>query len=196
MPRVSVIVPIFNGLPFLPAFFESLKSALPPSSEVVLVDDGSSEPVFDAVPEMPGVESVVCLRNDNNLGYSVAVNRGFQAATGEFVIQLNTDLLLEPHCISVMIDLVQRESNVGIVGSKLVFPTTGLVQHVGMAFGYHSKRHIYFEIPSSHPLCQEREVQIMTGATVGMTRRVLNRLGPLEERSSITTRTSTIACML
>jgi GT2 family glycosyltransferase len=182
VPLVSVIVPIFNGLPFLPAFFESLKSALPPSSEVILVDDGSTEPVFDAVPEMPVAESVMCLRNDTNLGYSVAVNRGFQVATGEFVIQLNTDLLLESHCISAMIDLIQRESNVGIVGSKLVFPTTGLVQHVGMAFGYHSKRHIYFEMPSTHPLCQKtREVQIMTGATVGMTRRVLNRLGPLEE---------------
>ncbi len=182
MPRVTVIVPIFNGLSFLPSFFESLRSALPEQSQLILVDDASTEPVLDAVPEMAGTQAIVRLRNDRNLGYSVAVNRGFRAATGEIIVQLNTDLLLQPDSISAMIDLIEREARVGIVGSKLVFPTTGLVQHVGMAFGTHSKPHIYYELPSTHPLCEKtREVQITTGATVAMARRVLEQLGPLDE---------------
>jgi glycosyltransferase involved in cell wall biosynthesis len=43
VPRATVIVPMFNGVAFLPAFFESLAAALPGESQLVLVDDGSTE---------------------------------------------------------------------------------------------------------------------------------------------------------
>jgi GT2 family glycosyltransferase len=182
VPRVSVITPIFDGIAYLPAFFESLSSALPDQSQLILVDDGSTQPVFDTVPEFPKASEVVHLRNGHNLGYSVAVNRAFEVMKGDILIQLNTDLILHADCITAMIDLIEREPNVGIVGSKLIFPTTGLVQHVGMAFGQHTKPHVFFELPSNHVLCEKtRECQIVTGATVGMTRHVLEKLGPLDE---------------
>jgi GT2 family glycosyltransferase len=181
VPRVSVIVPIFNGMAFLPAFFDSLAAALPDDSELILVDDGSDEPVWNTVPDFARAGSIVRLKNERNVGYSATVNRGFAAATGEIVVQLNTDLVLDPACVEAMIEVIARERRVGIVGSKLVFPTTGLIQHIGMAFGNFTKPHIYAELPATHPLCRvTREVQIMTGATVAMTRRVLDRLGPLD----------------
>jgi GT2 family glycosyltransferase len=181
--KISVIVPIFNGMAFLPYFFQSLRKALPDQSQLILVDDGSTESVFDTVPEMPKASEVLCLRTDRNLGYSVAVNRGFKAAKGDIIVQLNTDLVLDGSCITAMIDLIEREPNVGIVGSKLIFPTTGLIQHIAMAFGRNTKPHVYFELPSNHPLCQKtRECQITTGATVGMTRAALEKLGPLDEQ--------------
>jgi GT2 family glycosyltransferase len=182
VPRVSVIVPIFNGLEFLPRFFDSLQEALPQASELILIDDGSAEPVWHTVPEFPRAESVLQFRNETNLGYSVVANRAFAEATGEIVIQLNTDLILEPRCITAMIDLIEREARVGLVGSKLIYPTTGLTQHVGMAFGNYTKLHFFYELPADHPLCgRTRELQAMTGATVAMTRRVLDQLGPLDE---------------
>jgi GT2 family glycosyltransferase len=183
LPRVSAIVPIFNGVAFLPAFIESLSAALPAGSQLILVDDASTEPVWDTVPEMPGVESIVRLVNDSNVGYSAAVNRGFGVATGDIVVQLNTDLILEPDCVTAMVDLIDREERVGIVGSKLVYPTNGLVEHVGLSFGSLTKHRIFWQLPAAHPLCSRtRELRIVSGATVAMTRRVLDRLGPLEEQ--------------
>lgn len=182
MPSVSVIVPIFNGTAYLPTFFASLDAALPAGSQVVLVDDGSSERVWETVPDLVRAGQVLRLQNDRNLGYSATVNRGFAVATGDVVVQINTDLVLDVACIEALADLVTRERDVGIVGSKLVYPTTGLVQHVGMAFGAHSKPHIYRGLPADHPLCcRTREVQIATGATVATTAAVLERLGPLDE---------------
>lgn len=180
---MSVIVPIFNGVAYLSSFFESLRVALPEGSELILVDDGSTEPVFDVIPDFDATIEVSRLSNGSNLGYCVAVNRGFRSATGDIIVQLNTDLVLDPHCITAMIDLIQDQRDIGIVGSKLVFPTTGLVQHMGMAFGHYSTIPIYLALPPTHPLCQRtREVQIMAGATVGMTRQVWDRIGPLDER--------------
>jgi GT2 family glycosyltransferase len=183
VPSVSVIVPIFNGVTFLPAFFDSLRVALPEDAQLILVDDGSSEPVWDTVPEMASALSVVRLQNDGNFGYSAAANRGFAAASGDILVQLNTDLVLDPDCIRAMIELIETEQRVGIVGSKLVYPTSGLVQHVGMALGNHTKTHVYSELPSDHPLCSRtRAMQVLTGATVAMTRQVFERIGSLEER--------------
>jgi glycosyltransferase involved in cell wall biosynthesis len=64
VPRVSVVIPIFNGKAFLPAFFESLSSALPNATQVILVDDASTEPVWETVPEFPAAQSVLRLQNE------------------------------------------------------------------------------------------------------------------------------------
>jgi GT2 family glycosyltransferase len=183
VPRVSVVVPIFNGAVHLPEFFESLTSALPSGSQLILVNDASTERVFELVPDIPPAAEVVRLENDSNLGYATTVNRGFHVATGDIVVELNVDMILQPGTITSIVDLIERENRVGIVGSRLLFPTTNLVQHVGMAFGNFSQRHIYYELPSTHPLSRKtREVQITTGAIAGMTRRVLELIGPLDER--------------
>jgi GT2 family glycosyltransferase len=184
VPTVSVIVPVYNGSEHLAAFFESLAGALPDNAEVIVVDDASTEPVFDAVPDLPRASGLTRLRNDTNLGNAGAVNRAFAVATGDIVIQLNSDLVLDADCITAMIDIIDHEGgDVGIVGSKLVYPTTGRTQSVGMAFGLHSKRHVFRHLPENHPLCHRtREVQIVTGATAAMTRRVLELLGPLDDQ--------------
>jgi GT2 family glycosyltransferase len=183
VPRVSVIVPIFNSLAHLGTFFEALAEALPAESEVVVVDDASTDPVLDAVPELPRAQNVVRLRNETNLGVAGATNRGFEAATGDIVVQLNTDVVVAPECITAMVELIDaRRGDVGIVGSKLVYPTTGLTQSAGMAFGRHSKRHLFRHLPQDHPLCRPtRDVQILGGATAAMTAKVLQALGPLDE---------------
>ena len=182
MPAVSVIVPIFNGVSYLPLFFESLNDALPEGTQVVLVNDASTERVWETVPELPRAESVVRLSNETNVGYAATVNRGFAVASGDILVQLNTDLVLDAECIKAMAGLIAREPRVGVVGSRLIYPTSGLVQHVGMAFGNFTKRRIYSELPSDHPLCTaSREVQIVSGATVAMTRRALELVGPLDE---------------
>lgn len=184
MPTVSVVVPIYNGLQHLDAFFESLAAALPPGAQVIIVDDASTEPVLDVVPELPGAETVIHVRNQTNLGNAGSLNRGFAEASGDIVIQLNSDLVLDANCIQAMVETIEREGeDLGIVGSKIVYPTTGRTQSVGMGFGYHSKRHVFRHLPEDHPLCcRSRQVQIVTGATVAMTRRVLDLLGPLDDQ--------------
>lgn len=176
-------MPIFNGSRYLRQFFESLAVAVPEGSEIILVDDASTEPVFEFLPDCSVLNDATRLRNDVNLGYSGAVNRAFECSTGEISIQLNTDLILHPNCVTALLEKIRSEKNPGILGSKLTFPTTGRVQHAGMAFGRYSRRHIFFDLPPDHPLCNEtRRMQIITGATVAMTNSVLQTIGPLDER--------------
>src|SRR4051812_36724533 len=110
---VSVVVPVFNGLRYLSAFYQSLDQALPEGAQLIFVDDASTEPVFDAIPEFGNAAETLVLRNEQNLGYSAAVNRGSAACTGEFLVQLNTDLVLDPACITRMLDLLRTRADAG-----------------------------------------------------------------------------------
>ena len=103
------------------------------------MDDGSEESVFDTVPEFARAVEVLKLRNEQNVGYAATVNRGCAKATGDLVVQLNTDLILQSQTIHEMIRLIDRTSSVGVVGSKLIYPTTGLIQHIGIGFGNHTE---------------------------------------------------------
>jgi GT2 family glycosyltransferase len=182
MPTVSVVIPMYNGLAHLSQFADSLNAALPIGSEVILVDDASTEPVIESFPDPARAGRVYRLRNEKNIGYAGAVNRGIEIATGDVIVQLNSDLVLDGECITSMLDLIGSISNIGIVGSKLVYPTTGRTQSVGMAFGVHTKRHVYRHLPADHPLCMKtRRAQIVTGATVAATRSVMQAIGPLDE---------------
>lgn len=195
MPDISVIVPIFDGSRYLPYFLESLAEALPAGSELIFVDDASTEPVLDAIPDTFGGRPVTKIRNERNRGYAAAVNRGFEQATGEILIQLNTDLILERRAISAMVDLILKTPNVGIVGSKQLYPTTGRIRHIGMAFGRFSLQHIYGGMRADHPLCcRTRAMQTVSGATAAMTRSVLADVGPLDE-SYYNTNENTDHCM-
>jgi glycosyltransferase involved in cell wall biosynthesis len=184
VPTVSVIVPIYNSIEHLAAFFESLAAALPDQAQVIVVDDASTQPVFEAMPELPRAGSIIRLRNESNVGIAAATNRAFDLATGEIVVQLNSDLILDVDCIAAMIELIERVGRqAGIIGSKLIYPTTGRTQSVGMAFGLCSKRHVFRHLPADHALCcRTREVQIAAGATVAMSHRVLGLLGPLDDQ--------------
>jgi GT2 family glycosyltransferase len=182
VPSISVIVPVFDGVRYLPYFLASLAEATPSSAELIFVDDGSTEPVLDFVPDTLGGAPVTKIRHDQNRGYSAAVNRGFAAAHGDILIQLNSDLILDRQCISAMVELIEKTPRAGIVGSKQLSPTTGRVRHIGMAFGRYSHRHIFGGLPTDHPLCgKTRPMQIVSGATAAMTRRVLADIGPLDE---------------
>lgn len=183
MPSITIIVPIFNGIRYLPHFLHSLAEAMPPQAEVIFVDDDSNEPVLEVIPDDFPAASITKLRNQQNGGYSVAVNRGFACASGDIIVQLNTDLILDRRCIEAMVELIEQTPRAGVIGSKQIFPTTGLLRHIGMAFGKRRHRHIYSGMPADHPLCcKTRDMQIVSGSTVAMTKQVLADIGPLDER--------------
>lgn len=87
-PRVSVVIPVYNGERFLAAAVESALQQTYGHMEVVVVDDGSS----DATPEvLASFGSRLRAIRQENRGVAAARNRGMAAATGELVAFLDAD---------------------------------------------------------------------------------------------------------
>lgn len=90
--NLSVIIPNYNGE-------ELLKKNLPKvllsvgDAEIIVVDDASVDGSLEALGVFKGKIKVV--KNERNLGFSSAINRGVEAARGDIVVLLNTDVTPE-----------------------------------------------------------------------------------------------------
>ena len=91
-PRISVVIPCFNGGAELPGALASLDAQTVRDFEVIVVDDGSDDSETLAV--LKGLDDVRLLRQENR-GLAAARNAGMAAALGAFLLPLDCDDRLE-----------------------------------------------------------------------------------------------------
>jgi N-acetylglucosaminyl-diphospho-decaprenol L-rhamnosyltransferase len=108
--------------------------------EIVVVDnesrDGSAAAVARADPE------AVFISTGANLGFGTAANRGVVATTGEYVMILNPDVVVEPGATKMLADVLDTEPLVAIVGPRVenpdgtLYPSVRRFPDLGMAIGH------------------------------------------------------------
>lgn len=91
-PTVSVIIPCHNHGRYLREAVDSARAMTGVSTEVIVVDDGSSD---DTAEVMRSCERIVAIHQENQ-GLAAARNAGLKVATGEFVTFLDADDRLAP----------------------------------------------------------------------------------------------------
>lgn len=90
MTLVSVVVPLFNRRQLIEATLRSVVTQTHRDTEIVVVDDGSTDGSAEFVADTFG-DAVRLIRLERNLGRSVARNVGCEAARGEFIAFLDSD---------------------------------------------------------------------------------------------------------
>ena len=93
-PKISIVIPNYNGAAYLERCLASLESQICPPHEIIVVDnasrDGSVEIAERTSPD------VRIIRNMKNLGFAGAVNAGLRAASGDWIAVLNNDTEVSP----------------------------------------------------------------------------------------------------
>lgn len=104
---ISVVVPLFNEEDSLVELSVALKKVLDSLRcqwEVIFVDDGSTDSSFEKLQEINRVNNRFrCLKFKRNYGKSSALQEGFKAAKGDFVITMDADLQDDPEEIPALI---------------------------------------------------------------------------------------------
>jgi glycosyltransferase involved in cell wall biosynthesis len=108
LPRVSILIPCYNGKDYLGKAIESCLALDYPDVETIVIDDGSAD---GSAALAERYERVVCIRQANR-GVSAARNRGIAAATGDFMVFLDHDDELTPDALRIGVALLQ--ANPGI----------------------------------------------------------------------------------
>lgn len=117
---VSVVIPIYNSEETLPRAVDSIarQSLLP--SEVLLIDDNSSDSSLDVCGNIEREYSkffpIRVLAFKNNEGPSRARNRGWDSASGKYVAFLDADDSWHPEKIRVQWDFMENHSSVSLSG--------------------------------------------------------------------------------
>jgi len=165
--NLSVAVPSYNGKTVLSRALANLRRELP-DAEVIVIDghsgDGSARMVREQFPE-------VRLFEFTNFGWGHATNRGLSAATGRYLLMLNSDVFMTAKAAEEMQRRLELDPTVGAVGPVLV-DEDGRRERV---FGKVNLRNYV-------PANKRERVGLLSGACLMTRRDVLADVGAIDER--------------
>ena len=128
MPKVSVVIPAYNAMTYLPETLESVVMQTFTDFEVLIVDDGSSDHIRQWASQI--TDSRVKLIKQENQGLSGTRNTGVAQAQGEYVAFLDADDLWEPTKLEKQIRCLEDNPAVG-----LAYTWTALMDELGLPTG-------------------------------------------------------------
>ncbi|HEX7113478.1 MAG TPA: glycosyltransferase family 2 protein [Mizugakiibacter sp.] len=196
-PRVSVVVVAADsGATLLECAARALASDA--VAEFVLVDNASGDGMPEALERAhAGDARVRVLRNSANLGFGPAVNRGAVLASGEALLVLNPDCMLERDTVARLLAVLDAQPDAGLVGAvvcdadgrpdpasrrrdpllrRALMTLTGLAAREAA-----DARYAGVNVPGPMPAGVERE-EAVSGALMLLPRRVFDALGGFDER--------------
>ncbi|MBK8497418.1 MAG: glycosyltransferase [Flavobacteriales bacterium] len=116
--KVSVVVPVYNKAPYLKECFDSIFSQSFRHFEVIAVDDRSTD---DSLALLRGMADprLRIIELDRNLGPAGCAQRGFDAATGEYIVRMDADDVMLPHRIDRQVAFMDENPMIGASGSHM-----------------------------------------------------------------------------
>ena len=119
---VSVIVPVHNNAGDLRLCLSALRAAMTPDSEIIVVDDGST----DDTPSVPARMGVPVVALAENAGPAAARNQGARRARGAILFFVDADVVVSPGAIErVQRFFADHPEHVAVFGSYDVGPGCG-----------------------------------------------------------------------
>lgn len=114
MKLVSVVIPVYNVKKYLEKCVDSVLKQEYRNIEVVLVDDGSTDGSGELCDLYASRDKRIVVLHNANSGPSAARNSGIKAATGEYILFVDSDDYIAPQLISTVVKKA-IESNADIV---------------------------------------------------------------------------------
>lgn len=204
---LSIIIVNWNTKELLRKCIQSIMSNAPSFEyEIIVVDnastDGSAEMLkfelskdqyLDRFDSSINVHVAI---NQENLGFAKANNQGIKRAKGEYILLLNPDTEVQHNCLQKTVNFLRDFREVGILGCQLLNPDKSIQHSVRKFPSLISQALILLKIhnlfPTLKPLQeyyqtnfdynQNQEVDQVMGAYFLINRKVLDKIGPLDEK--------------
>lgn len=116
-PLVSIISINFNQLKVTEAFLDSLLKVSYPNFEVLVVDNASHEDSSEYLQKKYPTYNFI--RSEENLGFAGGNNLAIRKAKGDYFMMLNNDTEVDPTFLEPLVNCMESNSKVGMVGSKV-----------------------------------------------------------------------------
>ncbi len=114
--------------------FSSIKNI---SFEIILVDNNSADGSSDFfLKKYKDNKKIKLISNNKNFGFAKAVNQGLKISQGEFIFLLNSDVLIKPKGVERMLDYMDKNKKVGVLGPKFFYPDEKLQLSFGRFPGF------------------------------------------------------------
>ncbi|MFC1812288.1 glycosyltransferase family 2 protein [Thermodesulfobacteriota bacterium] len=121
-PLVSVVIPVYNYEEYIAAAIESVLAQSFADWELIIVDDHSSDKTPEIVDSYTDGKKIKSVRNEQNQGQFPTHNRGAALARGKYIKFLHGDDIMYPHCLEIMVALMEAFPEAGLGISQDSWP--------------------------------------------------------------------------
>lgn len=180
-PEVSIIIPVYNQIHYTYACLKSiLENSKDVSYEIIIANDCSTD-VTTEINKF--VENITVVTTKENLKFLRNCNNAAKYAKGKYILFLNNDTQVQENWLRPLIDLIEKDDSIGMVGSKLVYPDGRLQEAGGIiwddASGWNYGR---LSNPQDPEFSYVKECDYISGASIMIKHSLWKEIGGFDER--------------
>lgn len=179
-PLVSIIIPVYNQYNYtILCLWSILNHTKDISYEIIVADDNSTDETKNLQTK---IKNIKVIHNSSNMGFLKNCNSAAQFATGKYLVFLNNDTQAQSGWLNSLVELIENDKEIGLVGSKLIFPNATL-QEAGAYISYtgDSYRPGQGRNPALNRFNKIKEVDYISGASIMISRILWNDLKGFDE---------------
>ena len=119
MPKISVIMSVYNGEKYLAEAIESILEQTFKDFEFIIIDDGSTDKSLEILKEYAKKDSrIKIIANQKNIGLTKSLNIGIKQAQGEYIARMDADDISLPHRFEKQICFLEKNPSYGAIGTS------------------------------------------------------------------------------
>lgn len=115
-PQVSVIMSVYNGMPFVRGAVESILGQTLKSIELIVVNDASTDRTTSYLNSVKD-KRIKVIENKKNLGLAASLNKGLKISRGNFIARMDADDVSLPKRLKTQLEYMQNHKNIDICGT-------------------------------------------------------------------------------
>lgn len=137
-PKVSVLMPVYNSLPFLKSAIESILLQSFSGFEFIIVDDGSADGSSELLEEYSRRDArIKLIKHSKNMGIVAVLNRGLEDCQGDYVARMDADDISIKDRIKLQLAAMEEDKELAALGTSLVYIDSsgkdlGVVRHCAL----------------------------------------------------------------
>lgn len=117
---ISVIMPVYNGFPFLEKAIKSVLNQTYKNFEFIIYDDASRDASWELIKKYQAKDArIKAFRNPKNLGVGQTLNLSLRQAQGVYVARMDADDIMQTHRLEKQVDFLNHNPQVVVAGSWL-----------------------------------------------------------------------------
>lgn len=156
MPKVSVVIPVYNVEPYLAECLDSAVSQSLKDIEIICVNDGSTDGSGDILRQYAQADARITVIEQENRGLSGARNTGAESAAGEYLYFLDSDDYIRTDALQGLYEYAQaKELDLLLFDAQAFFEDASLESEYASYKSYYLRSRDYPEVMSGQRLLAE-----------------------------------------
>ena len=115
-PKISIIMSVFNGMPYLVEAIESILVQTYKNFELIIVDDASTDETWTFLKSLSD-DRVKLIRNRKNLGLAASLNKTLRHTLGDYVARMDADDISKLERLYTQLEFMEKNPQIDICGS-------------------------------------------------------------------------------